>query len=159
MNTHKRFWLVKSCWLAIAATLLLISGCATLNIEQPKVSVTRLAPASSGSSLGTLFEIDLKIANPNGVALPIKGMSYSLAINGAELLFGTSNQIPTIPAYGSETVIALTGRDGGDISSLLDVNDIELRADLNSRGRIHEVHMLTIFCLCDLIDHRLFGLE
>ncbi|ABD80836.1 LEA type 2 family protein [Saccharophagus degradans] len=104
MNTHKRFWLVKSCWLAIAATLLLISGCATLNIEQPKVSVTRLAPASSGSSLGTLFEIDLKIANPNGVALPIKGMSYSLAINGAELLFGTSNQIPTIPAYGSETV-------------------------------------------------------
>ncbi len=56
-------------------------------------------------------------------------------------------------------VIALTGRDGGDISSLLDVNDHELCVPLNSRGRIHEVHLLIINCLCDLIDHKLFGIE
>lgn len=56
-------------------------------------------------------------------------------------------------------VIALTGRDGGDIASLLDTQDIELRADIDSRGRIHEIHLLTIYCLCDLIDHHLFGIE
>ena len=56
-------------------------------------------------------------------------------------------------------VIALTGRDGGDISSLLDVNDVELCVPINSRGRIHEVHMLIINCLCDLIDHKLFGID
>ncbi len=56
-------------------------------------------------------------------------------------------------------VIALTGRDGGDVSSLLDNHDIELRADIDSRGRIHEIHLLSLYCLCDLIDHNLFGME
>lgn len=55
------------------------------------------------------------------------------------------------------SVIALTGHDGGDISALLDVNDIELQAQLHSKPRIHEVHLLTVFCLCDLIDQQLFG--
>lgn len=56
-------------------------------------------------------------------------------------------------------VIALTGRDGGDVASLLYNNDLELRAEVNSRGRIHEIHLLVLYCLCDLIDNRLFGLE
>lgn len=54
-------------------------------------------------------------------------------------------------------VIALTGQDGGDVSSLLDANDIELHVQLDSRTRIHEVHLLTLFCLNDLIDQQLFG--
>ncbi|WP_027328652.1 SIS domain-containing protein [Marinimicrobium agarilyticum] len=54
-------------------------------------------------------------------------------------------------------VIALTGGDGGDAASLLDHRDIELRATLSAPVRIHEVHLLTIFCLCDLIDQHLFG--
>lgn len=54
-------------------------------------------------------------------------------------------------------VIALTGRDGGDTASLLDVNDIELRVPVAAKHRIHEVHLLTLFCLCDLIDQQLFG--
>ncbi|HEY7774242.1 MAG TPA: SIS domain-containing protein [Marinagarivorans sp.] len=56
-------------------------------------------------------------------------------------------------------VIALTGRDGGDIASVLDSHDIELRADIDSRSRIHEIHLLTLYCLCDLIDRNLFGIE
>lgn len=54
-------------------------------------------------------------------------------------------------------VIALTGRDGGDTAALLDAEDIELRVPLIAQHRIHEVHLLTLFCLCDLIDHQLFG--
>ena len=57
------------------------------------------------------------------------------------------------------SVVSLTGREGGDISSMMDTNDIEICAALNSRGRIHEVHLLCVFCLCDLIDHQLFGIE
>jgi D-sedoheptulose 7-phosphate isomerase len=54
-------------------------------------------------------------------------------------------------------VIALTGRDGGDVASLLDSNDIELRVPATAKHRIHEVHLLCLFCLCDLIDQQLFG--
>ena len=54
-------------------------------------------------------------------------------------------------------VIALTGRDGGDATALLDTHDIELRVPVSAKQRIHEVHLLTLFCLCDLIDQQLFG--
>lgn len=54
-------------------------------------------------------------------------------------------------------VIALNGRDGGNVASLLDVNDKELRIPSNARTRIHEMHLLILFCICDLIDEQLFG--
>jgi len=54
-------------------------------------------------------------------------------------------------------VIALTGRDGGEIASLLHAEDMELRVDSDSTARIQEVHILCIHCLCDLIDMQLFG--
>ena len=55
------------------------------------------------------------------------------------------------------SVVAFTGRDGGNIPALLDVHDMELRVPVDSRSRIHEVHLLSTFCLCDLIDYQLFG--
>jgi D-sedoheptulose 7-phosphate isomerase len=54
-------------------------------------------------------------------------------------------------------VIVFTGRDGGNIPAILDANDIEIRAPIDSRARIHEIHLLCLFCLCDLIDTKLFG--
>jgi D-sedoheptulose 7-phosphate isomerase len=54
-------------------------------------------------------------------------------------------------------VVALTGRDGGRIAGLLGAGDIEIRVPADRTARIQEVHLLVIHCLCDLIDHRLFG--
>lgn len=56
-------------------------------------------------------------------------------------------------------VIAFSGRDGGNIASVLDANDLELRVPVHSHIRLHEIHLLSIFCLCDLIDQQLFGAE
>ena len=49
-------------------------------------------------------------------------------------------------------VVALSGRDGGKIAGLLSDADAEIRVPVNSTARIQEVHLLTIHCLCDLID-------
>lgn len=54
-------------------------------------------------------------------------------------------------------VIALTGKNNRDISALLDHQDIELFIETNNSARIHEIHLLTLFCLCDLIEKQLFG--
>jgi len=56
-------------------------------------------------------------------------------------------------------VVAMTGRDGGSIAPLLSEQDIEIRAPSDSTARIQEVHLLTIHCLCDLIDRNLLGLS
>ncbi|PKM30548.1 MAG: phosphoheptose isomerase [Gammaproteobacteria bacterium HGW-Gammaproteobacteria-11] len=54
-------------------------------------------------------------------------------------------------------VVALTGRDGGAMASLLLPEDAEIRVPARSTARIQEVHLLAIHCLCDLIDRQLFG--
>src|SRR5690606_10466440 len=56
-------------------------------------------------------------------------------------------------------VVALTGRDGGAMTSLLLPEDVEIRVPARSTARIQEVHLLAIHCLCDLIDRQLFGSE
>jgi D-sedoheptulose 7-phosphate isomerase len=55
------------------------------------------------------------------------------------------------------TSIVLTGKNGGMITSLLNDGDIEIRVPSESTARIQEVHLLINHCLCDLIDHQLFG--
>jgi D-sedoheptulose 7-phosphate isomerase len=55
------------------------------------------------------------------------------------------------------TVIALTGNNGGMIAPLLNETDIEIRVPSNASVHIQEVHALITHCLCDLIDHQLFG--
>jgi DnaA initiator-associating protein len=53
-------------------------------------------------------------------------------------------------------IIALTGKDGGDIAGLLGENDVEIRVPSERTSRIQEVHLLVIHCLCDIIDTTLF---
>jgi D-sedoheptulose 7-phosphate isomerase len=54
-------------------------------------------------------------------------------------------------------VVALSGKDGGHMSSLLTGADVEIRVPADVTARIQEVHLLVIHCLCDLIDCALFG--
>jgi len=57
------------------------------------------------------------------------------------------------------TVVALSGRDGGEMANTLQEQDIEIRVPAHSTARIQEVHIVIIHCLCDLIDHQLLGQE
>lgn len=52
-------------------------------------------------------------------------------------------------------VIALTGKDGGDLARILRESDVEIRVPSQSTARIQEVHLLIIHCLCDYIDQEL----
>ncbi len=54
-------------------------------------------------------------------------------------------------------VIALSGRDGGEIKNLLNDNDVEIRVPSDITARIQEVHLLAIHCFCHQIDHILFS--
>lgn len=56
-------------------------------------------------------------------------------------------------------VIALTGRDGGEIGRALRDGDIQLCVPVARTARIQETHLLIIHCLCDGIDSLLLGVE
>lgn len=54
-------------------------------------------------------------------------------------------------------VIALSGKQGGEMAPLLTSDDVEIRVPSDSTARIQEVHLLAIHCICDLVDHQLLG--
>jgi D-sedoheptulose 7-phosphate isomerase len=57
------------------------------------------------------------------------------------------------------SVVALTGRDGGKMSELLEPNDIQICVPANNTARIQEVHLLALHCICDAIDCLLLGVQ
>ena len=56
-------------------------------------------------------------------------------------------------------IIALTGREGGQIANTLDVDDILLNVPYPRTARIQEVHITVIHALCDAVDFILLGGE
>lgn len=81
------------------------------------------------------------------------------------LAFSTTGMCPNVvqaiqAAHDRDLhIIALTGKDGGDMARLLHPEDIEIRVPAIDAPRIQEVHTLVIHCLCDLIDEYLFSSE
>jgi D-sedoheptulose 7-phosphate isomerase len=56
-------------------------------------------------------------------------------------------------------VVALTGAGGGRVGRTLVDTDIHICMPVQRHARIHELHLLTIHCLCDGIDAMLLGEE
>ena len=79
------------------------------------------------------------------------------------LAISTSGQSPNViqaiqAANENEMqVIALSGKDGGAMSQVLDENSVEIRVPSNVTARIQEVHILVIHILCELLDLQLLG--
>ena len=82
-----------------------------------------------------------------------------------DVLFGIStsgnsrNVIAAIEAAHAKSliVVAMTGRNGGNIANLLRPQDVLLNVESAVTARIQEVHLLILHCLCDAIDNLLFG--
>ena len=53
--------------------------------------------------------------------------------------------------------VALNGRNGGKLTSMLADGDVDICVAGPSTARIQEVHGIIIHCLCDLIDYQLLG--
>lgn len=135
-------------WLRLvpsAVLALLFAGCATLGpgFEPPTVDLIGIQPAAS-SSFEQRMQLTLRVINPNRQSLNVRGISYSLSLQGHKVVTGVSNQIPAIAGYGEATVTldAATSILGG-LQVLRDLLtspqqkvSYELAAKLDIRGRL-----------------------
>lgn len=73
----------------------------------------------------------------------------------------SANVIEAIKAAHDQDmhIIALTGRNGGQMGEMLREGDVHLCVPAERTARIQEVHLLMIHCLCDGIDALLLGAE
>ncbi|MFU8790260.1 MAG: SIS domain-containing protein [Methylobacter sp.] len=109
---------------------------------------TTLTAIANDSHFDDVFAKQLRALGQSGDILVV----YSDGENSANIAKAVTT------AHDKDiTVIALTGNNGGMIAPLLHETDIEIRVVSTSSAHIQEVHVLITHCLCDLIDHQLFG--
>ncbi len=87
---------------AVSAALTACTGMRP-GYETPTVTVSAFRTLPSQGALPN-FEIGLHVINPNAQALNIRGMSYTVSLEGHELVKGVANDLPVIDAYGEGDV-------------------------------------------------------
>jgi LEA14-like dessication related protein len=107
--------------LTILVALLGLSGC---SLFVPKLQPPRLSVVDVEFQKGALWQQKLKVRmhvdNPNDRVLPIKGIVYTLDVNGQEFAHGESAASFVVPALGeAEFDMNMTANMAGTIISLL----------------------------------------
>ncbi|MFJ4290377.1 phosphoheptose isomerase [Cupriavidus sp. NPDC089707] len=123
--------------------------------ERPGLAAIALTTDSSIlTAIGNDYDFS-KVFSKQVEALGVPG-DILLAISTSG---NSANVIAAVEAARQRemAVIALTGKGGGVIGSLLDEFDIHLCVPSERTARIQEVHLLTLHCLCDGIDEALLG--
>jgi len=87
-------------------TAVVLSACSGMRAgyETPSVSVQsfRTVPAETGTGLPS-FEIGLQVTNPNLEPLELAGISYTVNLDGQNVIKGVGNDLPVIEGYGEGT--------------------------------------------------------
>ena len=78
---------------------LLIAGCSGVRPQPPEVSLKRLQVAELSLSHANLLA-DLRIYNPNLIALTLEQFDYTLILNGIKVSSGHSLEPTTVASHG-----------------------------------------------------------
>jgi len=123
----RRLWL-------ILFVLLASPSCATPdNVQPPSIDIAGFR-LESAVLLSQEFALDIKLGNPNDLAIPLTGLAFKLGVNGRPFAEGLSNHSVTVPriAYANTQVTGTT-------------NTLSLLRQIVTVG------------IKDKIDYRLFG--
>lgn len=84
---------------------LTLAGCATLDpdYEEPSVALTSFRALPS-EGMVPVFEVGLRIINPNPQDLELVGIVYSIELDGREIVKGVGRDFPVIEGYTQEDV-------------------------------------------------------
>ncbi len=103
-----------------ALALPVLAGCSMLpRLEAPKLSVISLR-MQSADILSQRLQLRMRVLNPNARDLPIKGISYRIEVNDAQLGQGLTNTPFVVPAMGeAEFDVQVTANLAGALARLL----------------------------------------
>ena len=123
--------------LSIFVALLALSGC---SLFVPKLQAPHLTVVGVELQKGALWQQKLRVRmhveNPNDRALPIKGITYTLDVNGQEFAHGESAASFVVQPLGeAEFDMNMTANMAGTIISLLS-HGTDANVEYHLAGRI-----------------------
>lgn len=114
--------------LAWVLAVILVGACATMRpgFEEPAVTLTsfRALPAEG---MAPSFEVGLRIINPNPDDLELRGIVYTVSLEGREVIKGVGKDFPTIGAYSQADIVI--------VASAQLIEGLQLLADLMATRR------------------------
>jgi len=95
---------IYSRWWLVTLTLLLL-GCAGLfqNTEPPRINIANVVPRDI-KIFEQVFDLELRIQNPNDIPLEINGLAFDLDLNDKRFATGVSNQSLVIDRLSSDII-------------------------------------------------------
>jgi LEA14-like dessication related protein len=123
--------------ISLGAAVLAVTGC---SLFVPKLQAPHLSVVGVELQKGALWQQKLKVRmhvdNPNDRELPIKGITYTLDVNGQEFAHGESAASFVVPALGeAEFDMNMTANMAGTIISLLS-HGTDANVEYHLTGRI-----------------------
>ncbi|TNF91906.1 MAG: hypothetical protein EP297_14650 [Gammaproteobacteria bacterium] len=112
-NDIEILFVKKIVWICLlVAMTVLVSACSGLrpDYEKPTVTINSFRMLKT-EGIAPRFEIGLHIINPNRSALKLRGISYTVHLEGHKVLTGVANELPVIDAYGEGDVLVNAGVD------------------------------------------------
>lgn len=85
----------------LIALAVVLQGCGGLRpgYESPTVTISSFKAIPSEAGLPA-FEIGLRVVNPNIKPLELRGVAYTISIEGHDIIKGVGNDLPVIDGYG-----------------------------------------------------------
>jgi len=83
----------------LAGLCVLLSGCASVQLETPRLSMVSLK-LQSADIFSQRVLVRMRVVNPNDRELPVKGISYRIEVNDAQLGEGETDAAFVVPARG-----------------------------------------------------------
>lgn len=93
-------------WMAFCLCLFTLgsglTGCSGLfgTMERPRINIANVTPREI-KVFEQVFDLELRIQNPNESPLPINGLAFELEINDKRFATGVSNQNVTVDRFSS----------------------------------------------------------
>jgi LEA14-like dessication related protein len=91
-----------ACALCLLIALSGLAGCSGLfqTLERPRINIANIT-AQEVKVFEQVFDLELRIQNPNDLSLEINGLAFELEVNGKRFATGVSNQNVTVNRFSS----------------------------------------------------------
>jgi D-sedoheptulose 7-phosphate isomerase len=123
--------------------------------DRPELAAVALDPDGADPKADTL-----EAADPDRFARQVRALGQA---GDVLLVLSASGNAAAVLAAAEAaherdmTVVALLGGNGGQVGRALRDTDVQVCVPHDRAARVHEVHLLTLHCLCDGIDAQLLG--
>ena len=104
----------------VVVAVAVLAGCASaLKLEAPQLSVISMK-VQSADLFSQRMLVRMRVLNPNARELPVKGISYRIEVNDAELAQGITDKAFVVPAMGeAEFDVQVTANLATALSQIL----------------------------------------